>query len=133
MITHFDIVLEHYKARQKFLDNINYYFDEIYRFYTSKAKDVKIYLFGSYLTDKFNVRSDIDILVIAIEFESWKIRSKISVDMNQKLGDYNPFEIQHITPEDYQNWYGKFIKQKKVVKSSNNFKKPDCRVSWLHE
>ena len=133
MINHFDLILGRYLARQKFLDNTNYYFDEIYRFYTSKAKDVKIYLFGSYLTDKFNVRSDIDILVIAKEFESWKIRSKISVDMNQKLGGYNPFEIHHITPEDYQNWYGKFIKQKKEVKSRNNFKKRECRVSWVNE
>ena len=44
MINHFDLVLGRYLARQKFLDNINDYLDEMYRFYTSRLKDVEIYL-----------------------------------------------------------------------------------------
>ena len=32
--------------------------------------------------------------------------------MWEKFGDFFPFEFHLVTPEEYQNWYQKFIKEK---------------------
>ncbi|MCD6521729.1 DNA polymerase subunit beta, partial [Candidatus Calescamantes bacterium] len=54
--------------------------------------------------------SDIDILIISSEIpEGIFSQAEIKLEIKNKFPDA-PFELHLITPEEYQNWYKKFIK-----------------------
>jgi predicted nucleotidyltransferase len=60
--------------------------------------------------------SDIDVLIVASQFENPLKRSKFYLKVNQKIGFLSPFEIHLITPKEYKEWYQYFIKEKIEIK-----------------
>lgn len=81
-----------------------------------ELKEAKVFLFGSIVAKKTEPGSDIDILVVATEFESPEKRSEIYCKIQKKIGFLSPFEIHLISPKDFKEWYSLFIKQKVEVK-----------------
>ena len=75
--------------------------------------DVKIFLFGSAVRGDYIVgKSDIDVLVVSkrIPKEVHK-RSEIVTEFLNTIGDlYAPFEVHFATPEQFEGWYKKFIR-----------------------
>ena len=114
---YFDLLLERFKEREKYINNLDYYLNIIKKFFKEKfGDDAKIYLFGSYLTKNFGPNSDIDILVIK-KGESLFVRDKseIIAELRRIIGFVNPFEIHIVSEEEYDEWYSKFIKEKREI------------------
>lgn len=112
MISYTDLLIKNYKIREKYLKNLDYYLGRIKRFFKKQLKDVKIYLFGSYIKqESFGPNSDIDILIVSPNSPKTTTgKAKLISKLKDKIGRFNPFEIHIITPELYENWYKKFIK-----------------------
>lgn len=114
---YFDLLLERKKEREKYIKNLGYYLNRIKKFFKEKfGDDTKIYLFGSYLTGNFGPNSDIDILVIK-KGEGLFIGNKsiVIAELRRIIGFVNPFEIHIVSEEEYDEWYSKFIKEKKEL------------------
>lgn len=113
---YFEILLERKKKREYYFKNLKKYLSLIKK----RAKeilgdDVKVILFGSYLTNKFHpALSDIDILIISPKLEDdpkdpFK-KARILTYIKEDLNSYHPFEFHLTTPEIYNDWYKNFIK-----------------------
>jgi len=74
------------------------------------GKDIKVYLFGSIVKNNFTFNSDIDILIVSEKIKKIKNRSNLRLRLLKNIGIDSPFEIHFATPEIYENWYKKFIK-----------------------
>ena len=107
-----DILIERQKVRQRYIKNVKKYLQLIKR----RAKkilgnDTKVYLFGSFLKGKFGPNSDIDVLVVSPKVpERVSEKSEILIYLKRGFSFYHPFEIHLATPEIFENWYKKFIK-----------------------
>jgi predicted nucleotidyltransferase len=116
-ITLTDILKERKEEKQKYFKN--------YLFYAKKIKDkaeeilgdCRVFVFGSILKGDYHpVLSDIDILIISSRSPAnSEQKAKIKVKILSEFEMGNPFEIHIITPDDYQNWYSKFIKEKAEI------------------
>jgi predicted nucleotidyltransferase len=115
-ITFFDILKKTYLTRKKYLDNLESYLIQIKDFFTEEFKDVDVYVFGSVLGKDFGPKSDIDILVVSSSTPSdIKDKAEIISKLKDKIGRINPFEFHLTTPLEYENWYSKFIKEKRRI------------------
>ncbi len=111
---YFDLLKKRAEERKHYLDNLEAYLSIIKKFFKEKLCDFEIYLFGSILRDDFGPDSDVDILVISKNTPPFTYeRSKLILELKRIIGFVNPFEIHIITPEEYEEWYSKFIKEKK--------------------
>ncbi len=75
--------------------------------------DVKVFLFGSVVRGDYVVgKSDIDVLVVSRRIpERVHRRSEIVAEFLSAIGDlYAPFEVHFATPEQFEGWYKRFIK-----------------------
>ncbi len=71
-------------------------------------------MFGSILREDFGPNSDVDIIVISKNASPFSYeRSKLIVEFRRIIGFVNSFEIHIVTPEEYEEWYSKFIKEKR--------------------
>lgn len=111
MITLVDLLIEKAKKEEKFFKNYLKYAKIIKRETEKEIGKVKGYVFGSVLK-KREVPRDIDILLISPEFADSEKRAKVRLKVEKRLGDFCPFELHLITPEQYKNWYRYFLKKK---------------------
>lgn len=116
-LTYIGILKERRREREKYFQN---YLDYV-RLIKKKAEEIlgncRLLVFGSILKGDYHpVLSDIDILIISpnapVDSEQ---KSKIKVKLLADFEMGNPFEIHIISPDDYENWYSKFIKEKTEV------------------
>ena len=109
-------LIEQAKKDEKYFKNFSKY-AKIIKKEAEKVvgKRIKGYVFGSILK-KDEIPQDIDILLISQPFEDYRIRRKIRIKIFEKLKTISPFEIHLITPDQYQNWYRFFIKEKIEIK-----------------
>ncbi len=70
----------------------------------SKAE---LYIFGSVLEGKLTALSDIDLLVVSTKPE---IEYRLKLEIYQSSDA--PLEIHFATPNQYKNWYRRFISKK---------------------
>jgi len=113
---YFDLLKKRAQERKHYLDNLDKYLKIVKEFFEEKLGEIEIYLFGSILRDDFGPNSDIDILVISKNTPAFSYeRSKLIAELKRKIGFVNPFEIHIITPDEYEEWYSKFIKEKKPI------------------
>lgn len=116
---YFDILKKRANHRQKYLDNLDFYLEEISSFFKNRlGSNTKVYLFGSVLTDDFVAKSDIDVLVVsenAPETNRGKAELIDELDKTTSIEFVNPFEFHIVSQDDYENWYSHFIKDKKEI------------------
>jgi predicted nucleotidyltransferase len=96
-----------------------------YLFYAKEIKsrakeilgDCRVMVFGSVLKDDYHpVLSDIDVLIISSKAPADSgQKAKIKVKLLSNFETGNPFEIHIISPDDYENWHSKFIKEKREI------------------
>jgi predicted nucleotidyltransferase len=76
------------------------------------GKDVKVLIFGSVVKGKWGPNSDIDVLIISNKLsKNWIKNRLIRTKIKKEIGPFSPFQIHLATPEEYKNWYRKFIKK----------------------
>jgi hypothetical protein len=109
-----EMLFETRKKREKYFENYLEYAKKIKERAREILGEVKVFVFGSVLKGDYHpVLSDIDILIVspkAPKDASEKSKIKIKILSEFELG--NPFEIHLVTPEDYEDWYSRFIKEK---------------------
>jgi predicted nucleotidyltransferase len=72
---------------------------------------LKIIVFGSILSKKYRVDSDIDIAIILKEESKEEERIAFYKEIRNKLGFLHPFEFHIVSEYNWENWYKKFIKE----------------------
>lgn len=114
---YFDLLLERKKERDKYLENIKFYLNLIKEFFLKElGEKTRVFIFGSYLTEKFGPNSDIDILVITDKDEINSIeKTELILKIKKLIGFVNPFEFHIITQKEYNEWYSNFIKEKREI------------------
>jgi uncharacterized protein len=76
------------------------------------GKDVKVLVFGSIVKENWTLNSYIDILIISKNLnKNWFKNTPIKLKIKKAIGLFSPFQIHLATPEEYENWYKKFIKK----------------------
>lgn len=111
MITFTDLLIEKAKEDEVYFKNYLKYSKIIKKEAQKFLEDVKVYLFGSILK-KDEIPQDIDILIISADLEEVKKRSDALVRIRKKMDVSLPFELHFATPEEYNNWWKYFLKEK---------------------
>jgi len=112
MTTLVDLLIEKREKEKKYFKNYLNWAKKIKKEAEKSLGEVKVFLFGSIVKGKAEPGSDIDILVISPKLKNSIKKNKVRTKIQKKIGLFNPFEIHLITPEEYQNWYKFFIKEK---------------------
>ncbi len=75
------------------------------------GEDVRVLVFGSVVRGDWWIGSDIDILIISDKLSpNWIENREIRTAIRKSVGPFNPFQVHLATPEEYETWYKKFIK-----------------------
>ncbi|MBZ1345511.1 MAG: nucleotidyltransferase domain-containing protein [Candidatus Nealsonbacteria bacterium] len=111
MKSELDFLIEEAQKEEKYFKNYLKWTKIIKKEVEKPLGKVKVLIFGSVLK-KDEVPQDIDILIISPGLKTNEQKSKIRLKIWKKIGPTSPFEIHLITPEEYQNWYQNFIKEK---------------------
>ncbi len=72
--------------------------------------NARVYVFGSVVKGRYTASSDIDILVITDKIEE-RDRMRVRV---YKLVEA-PVELHLATPETFNNWYRRFLRDEEIV------------------
>lgn len=106
------ILKEIWKEKKEYFDNYKFYCQKIKKKAKNILGTVKVLVFGSIVKGEFNQKSDIDVLIISENLpEDQEERDKIRTEIKSIISPFSPFQIHLTTPEKYQNWYKKFIKE----------------------
>lgn len=101
------------EARKEYFENYEKYVKEIGRYFRRKLVDVKVFIFGSILTENWDQESDIDVLVVSPNAPDNSFeRASIVAEIKLKIGSFNPFEIHLVSPLEFNDWYSVFIKDR---------------------
>lgn len=98
--------------KKKYFKNFNYYGKKIKKIAEKiLGKGVKVLIFGSSVKGNWSPKSDIDVLIISENLsKNWEENLPFKVNIKKSLGSFSPFQIHLALPEEYENWYKKFIK-----------------------
>ncbi len=111
MTTLTDLLLEREKENRIYFKNFKKYSRKIKEEARKNLGKVKVFIFGSILK-KEEPKRDIDILLISQKLADQYEKTKMQVRIWRKIGIFSPFECHFATPEEYQNWYKYFLKEK---------------------
>jgi len=108
-----EIKLEIVEEKRKYFENYLYWCKRIKkRAIKLLGKDVKVLVFGSVVKGCWGPDSDIDVLVISSKLkENWMENMPIKLEIKRAVGSFSPFQIHLARPEEYLNWWKKFIKK----------------------
>jgi predicted nucleotidyltransferase len=108
-----DILIERRKRKEKYFKNWRFYLKKIKRSAEKiLSKKTKVFLFGSFVKRDFGPQSDIDVLIVSENLpEDFDERAKIRTKIKSKVGIFSPFQLHLAKPEEFKDWYKKFIKR----------------------
>jgi len=106
-----DLLIEKRKKEGKYFRNYLDYCRVIKKEVEGILEDVKVFVFGSILK-KNEIPEDIDILVVSESFADYRKKSETLITLQNKIGSFSPFEFHLATPEEYNNWWRYFLKEK---------------------
>jgi len=113
MITLTEIKRELIEEKEKYFKNCLYWGKKIKEIAKKLlGKDVRVLIFGSLVKGKWGPNSDIDVLIISNKLsKNWIKNRLIRTKIKKEIGPFSPFQIHLATPEEYKNWYRRFIKK----------------------
>ena len=106
-----DFLIEKTKKEGKYFKNYLDYCKTIKKEAERILEDVKVFVFGSILK-KDEIPEDIDILIVSKNFADYQKKSETLITLQNKIGSFSPFEFHLATPEEYNNWWKYFLKEK---------------------
>lgn len=98
------------EQRKKYFDRPLFYGEKLKSSAQKLFPDVKVFLFGSVVKEKCRPDSDFDVLVVTEKVPAnifQQVRAKMEI-----VKDFpnHPFELHLVTPEQFENWYQRFVK-----------------------
>jgi len=110
-----ELELERIKAWRKYYKNLEYYLKEMLNTARKYDEKARVILFGSYVRGDMKPDSDIDILIVTDIAGNVRDRLKLRLEIASKIGRDTPYEIHIVTPNEYRNWYKRFIDEYREV------------------
>ncbi|ADI32027.1 nucleotidyltransferase domain-containing protein [Staphylothermus hellenicus] len=104
-----DLEIERAGEWRKYFEKTFFYLEKIKSIIKKHDPNARVLLFGSYVRGELRPDSDIDVLIITILGRDSSQRMKLRVEIAREIGDVTPFEIHIVSPEEYEEWYKKFI------------------------
>ena len=104
-----DLEFEILRSWRKYYRNPQTYARRIKAVAKKYDAQARVLLFGSIVKGHMRPDSDIDVLVITRLAENVDARLKLRVEIAKEIGEVTPFEVHIVTPEEYENWYRKFL------------------------
>ncbi len=104
-----DLEIERAREWKRYYEKTMYYIERIKSIVRKYDPSAKIILFGSYVRGELRPDSDIDILIVTELAGNINQRLKLRVEIAREIGDSTPFQIHIVTPNEYLDWYSKFI------------------------
>lgn len=111
MTTLTELLIERDREHKAYFKNYLQYAKEIKKEVEGLLGKVQVFIFGSILR-KNEIPRDVDILIISPKLKTTRERSKILAQIWRKIGFTSPFELHFATPQEYQNWWRYFLKEK---------------------
>lgn len=111
MITLTDLLIQQRNEQRVYFKNYLKYARKIKEEVFKNLGPTKIFLFGSILR-KNEIPQDIDILIVSKVFTNTEKKAKMRAKIWKKIGIFSPFEVHFASPEEYDNWYKYFLKEK---------------------
>ncbi len=71
--------------------------------------EARVMLFGSAVKGCLRPDSDIDVLIVTELASNVENRLRLRVAIAKVIGDCTPFETHIVTPEEFRDWYSRFI------------------------
>ena len=106
-----DLLLVTQKRKEKYFKDWQRYGLEIKKYAQEILKDAKVYIFGSIIDGTYNPSSDIDVLIVSKSLpKDEEKRREIKIKIKSKIDPFSPFQLHLATPEEFENWYLRFIK-----------------------
>ncbi|MGQ9596261.1 MAG: nucleotidyltransferase domain-containing protein [Thermoproteota archaeon] len=107
--TALDFQLEILKIFKKYYENIEKYVQNIKSVVKNHDPNSRIILFGSYVKGSMRKDSDIDVLIITDLAKETSLRVKLRIEIAERIGHVNPFELHIVSFDEYESWYKRFI------------------------
>ncbi len=104
-----ELELERLSEWKKYYEKPVLYAKKIKEVARKRDSNARVILFGSIVKGEARPNSDIDVLVITCLAGNLSSRLNLRIEIANEIGEFTPFEIHIITPEEYENWYRKFI------------------------
>jgi len=106
-----DFLIEKTKREEKYFKNYLDYGKIIKKEVIKLLGEAKVYIFGSVLK-KDEIPQDIDILIVSENLSKSGIKTEVQTKLRKKIGAFSPFELHLATPEEYNDWWKYFLKEK---------------------
>ncbi len=104
-----ELLLRNAAELKKYYENATDYVKRIKIVARKHDPKARVLLFGSFVKGLMRPNSDIDVLVVTELAKSVKNRLKLRVEVAREIGEYTPFEIHIVTPEEFKSWYSRFL------------------------
>lgn len=101
-----------WERKKKYFERVDYYAQKI----KEKAIEIlgqstRVFVFGSVAKGCWGPGSDIDILIVSDKLsQDWQENRWIRTKIKSKVDPFAPFQIHLARPEEFKEWYQKFIK-----------------------
>ncbi len=110
----YKIIAERNRQSEKYFHNTGTYVRVIKNMLQKRLPDIRVLIFGSVVRSDYQPGSDIDILVISSAIpQGLFAQAEMKLQIKNQFPDA-PFEIHLVSPQEYENWYKKFIKDEFV-------------------
>ncbi|MDK2464680.1 MAG: nucleotidyltransferase domain-containing protein [Candidatus Korarchaeota archaeon] len=104
-----DLELERLREWRRYLEDPLRYARRMREVARRVDPEARVILYGSRVSGEARPDSDVDVLVVTrVAGDAWA-RARLRVEIAREIGDYTPFEIHIVTPEEFERWYGRFI------------------------
>ena len=111
-----NVLIETQKRKKQYFKSWQSYCKKIKKVAEEKLGKIEVLVFGSVVKNRWRPGSDIDVLIISkILPRDFERRAQIRTEIKSQIGLFSPFEIHLVTPEEYENWYSHFIREKVKV------------------
>ena len=108
-----DILIATQRKKENYFKNWQKHCRDIKEIAKEFLKEVRVLVFGSIIEDKWGPASDIDVLIISNNLpKNLEKRGEIRTKIKAKLDPFSPFQLHLATPQEFENWYKNFIKEK---------------------
>ncbi len=110
-----DLLIKHAITRRRYLENAWFYLSRIKEICRGLDESCRVIVFGSFIKGSMRPDSDIDVLIITKLAEKPLNRGRLYRIIAEEIGFDNPFEIQIITPKEYEYIYRRLIDKCKEI------------------
>lgn len=106
-----DLLVEKAEKEEKYFKNYLKYAKKIKEEAQKILGEVKVFVFGSILKED-EIPQDIDILIISKGLTDSSKKTRARGELWRRIGIFSPFEFHFSSPEEYEQWWKYFLKEK---------------------